>query len=177
MNFSNETIEAMIYKIRGLNVMIDRDLAKLYGVETGALNRQVRRNLSRFPDDFLIELNSREIEDLRCQFGIANPLSTWNFKRRSIPMLFTENGVAMLSTVLNSDRAIQVNIAIMRTFTKLRSFLSMDNSLEARVGNVEKGTNKLFKIVFERLDTLEEQIIPKLPANRKKIGLKQDPKN
>ncbi len=92
-------------------------------------------------------------------------------------MLFTENGVAMLSTVLNSDRAIQVNIAIMRTFTKLRSFLSMDNSLEARVGNVEKGTNKLFKIVFERLDTLEEQIIPKLPANRKKIGLKQDPKN
>ena len=92
-------------------------------------------------------------------------------------MLFTENGVAMLSTVLNSERSIQVNIAIMRTFTKLRSFLSMDYSLEGRVGNLEKGTNKLFKIVFERLDTLDEQITPKLPANRKKIGLKQDPKN
>ena len=177
MNFSNEKIEAMIYKIRGQNVMIDRDLAKLYGVETGALNRQVRRNLSRFPDDFLIQPNSNEIEDLRCQFGIANPLNTWNYKRRSAPMLFTENGVAMLSTVLNSERAIQINIAIMRTFTKLRSFLSMDISLDGRVGNLEKGTNKLFKIVFERLDTLDEQITPRLPANRKKIGLKQDPKN
>lgn len=91
-------------------------------------------------------------------------------------MLFTENGVAMLSTVLNSERAIQVNIAIMRTFTKLRSFLSMDNSLEGRVGNLEKGTHKLFKIVFERLDTLYEQITPRLSANRKKIGLKQDQK-
>lgn len=177
MNFSNETIEAMIYKIRGQNVMLDSDLAKLYGVETGALNRQVRRNLSRFPDDFLIEPNSSEIEDLRCQFGIANPSNIWNYKRRSAPMLFTENGVAMLSTVLNSERAIQVNIAIMRTFTKLRSFLSMDNSLEGRVGNLEKGTHKLFKIVFERLDAVDEQITPKLPANRKKIGLKQDPKN
>jgi hypothetical protein len=167
----------MIYKIRGQNVMIDRDLAKLYGVETGALNRQVRRNLSRFPDDFLLQPNSNEIEDLRCQFGIANLLSTWNYKRRSAPMLFTENGVAMLSTVLNSERAIQINIAIMRTFTKLRSFLSMDNSLDGRVGNLEKGTHKLFKIVFERLDTLDEQITPRLPANRKKIGLKQDPKN
>ena len=89
-------------------------------------------------------------------------------------MLFTENGVAMLSTVLNSERAIQVNIAIMRTFTKLRSFLSMENPLEGRVGSLEKGTHKLFKIVFERLDTFEEQITPKLPTNRKKIGLKQD---
>jgi hypothetical protein len=177
MNFSLETIEAMIYKVRGQNVMLDSDLAKLYGVETKALNRQVRRNLSRFPDDFLIEPNSSEIEDLRCQFGTANPSSDWNYKRRSAPMLFTENGVAMLSTVLNSERAIQVNIAIMRTFTKLRSFLSMENSLEDRVGNLEKGTHKLFKVVFERLDTLEEQITPKLPANRKKIGLKQDQKN
>jgi hypothetical protein len=112
MNFSNEKIEAMIYKVRGQNVMLDSDLAKLYGVETGALNRQVRRNPSRFPDDFLIQPNSNEIEDLRCQFGIANHSSTWNYKRRSAPMLFTENGVAMLSTVLNSERAIQVNIAL-----------------------------------------------------------------
>lgn len=156
--------------------MLDSDLAKLYRVETGALNRQVRRNISRFPDDFLIQPNSKEIEDLRCQFGIANPSSTWNFKRRSTPMLFTENGVAMLSTVLNSERAIQVNIAIMRTFTKLRSFSSTENSLEGRVGSLEKGTHKLFKIVFEKLDTLEDQITPKLPTNRKKIGLKQDQK-
>ncbi|HXH31813.1 MAG TPA: ORF6N domain-containing protein [Bacteriovoracaceae bacterium] len=177
MSFSLDKIEAMIYTIRGHKVMLDRDLAKLYEVETGALNRQVRRNISRFPDDFMIDPNSSELEDLRCQFGIAKPSTVWNHKRRSPPMLFTENGVAMLSTVLNSERAIQVNIAIMRTFTKFRSFLSMDNSLEGRVGNFEKGTHKLFKIVFERLDTLEEQITPKLPANRKRIGLKQDQKN
>ena len=176
MSFSNVNIEAMIYKVRGHNVMLDSDLAKLYDVETKALNRQVRRNLSRFPDDFLIEPNLNELEDLRCQFVTAKTLTVWNYKRRTPPMLFTESGVAMLSTVLNSERAIQVNIAIMRTFTKLRSFLSMDNSLEGRVGNLEKGTHKLFKIVFEKLDTLDEQITPKLPVNRKKIGLKLDPK-
>ena len=83
----------------------------------------------------------------------------------------------MLSSVLNSERAVQVNIAIMRTFTKLRSFSFMENSLKGRVSNLEKGTPKLFKIVFERLDTFDEQITPRLPANRKKIGLKQDSKN
>ena len=110
MNFSPETIEAMIYKIRGQNVMIDSDLAKLYGVETKALNRQVRRNLSRFPDDFLIEPDLRELEDLRRQFGTANPSSVWNYKRRSAPMLFSENGVAMLSSVLNSERSMKIGI-------------------------------------------------------------------
>lgn len=174
MNFSNDKIEAMIYTINGHKVMLDSDLAKLYGVETKALNRQVRRNLSRFPEDFLIEPNSNELEDLRRQFGTANSSNYWNHKRRTAPMLFTENGVAMLSTVLNSERAIQVNIAIMRTFTKLRSFLAMENSLDGRISNLEKNTHKLFKIVFERLDKIEDQVTPKLPANRKRIGLNQD---
>jgi len=167
----------MIYKVNGHNVMLDSDLAKLYGVETKVLNQAVKRNLKRYPDDFMIECDSNMLEILRSQIVTSNYTNHWNYKRRSAPLLFTENGVAMLSTVLNSERAIDVNIAIMRTFTKLRSFLSMDNSLESRVGNLEKGTNKLFKIVFERLDTLDEQITPRLPANRKKIGLKQDPKN
>lgn len=174
MSFSNEKIEAMIYSVNGIKVMLDSDLAKLYGVDTKALNRQVRRNLSRFPSDFLVNPNSKDLEDLRRQFGTANPPIKWNHKRRTTPMLFTENGVAMLSTVINSERAIQVNIAIMRTFTKLRSFLALESSIDNRVTNIEKNTHKLFKIVFERLDNIEDQITPRLPANRKKIGLKSD---
>ena len=177
MNFSIETIEAMIYKVIGHNVMLDSDLATLYGVETKVLNQAVKRNLKRFPDDFMIECDLNMLEILRSQIVTSNYTNHWNYKRRSAPLLFTENGVAMLSTVLNSERAIQVNIAIMRTFTKLRSFLSMENSLEGRVGNLEKGTHKVFKIVFERLDHLDEQIRPKLSTNRKKIGLKHDSKN
>lgn len=152
--------------------MLDSDLAKLYGVETKVLNQAVRRNITRFPEDFLVEPNLGELESLRSQIVTANALTVWNHKRRTLPMLFTENGVAMLSSVLNSERAIQVNIAIMRTFTKLRSFLSMEDSLKEEVGELKKNTGKLFKIVFERLDGIEEDITPKLPANRKKIGLK-----
>lgn len=172
MNFSNDKIEAMIYTINGHKVMLDSDLAKLYGVETKRLIEQVKRNLSRFPDDFLIMSSLDDLDELRSQFATANATSSWNHKRRSAPMLFTENGVAMLSTVINSERAIQVNIAIMRTFTKLRSFLAMENSLNGRVNSLEKNTHKLFKIVFERLDKIDDQVTPKLPANRKKIGLK-----
>ncbi len=174
MRFQIESIEAMIFTIKGHRVMLDSDLAKLYGVETKALNRQVRRNISRFPKDFLIELDLNELEDLRRQFGTANDRTHWNHKRRTTPMLFTENGVAMLSTVLNSETAIQINISIMRTFTKLRSSLKPDNSMEDRIDELETGmeeTQKIFKIVFERLDSLEDQITPKLPSNRKKIGL------
>lgn len=179
MSFSTDKIEAMIYNIRNLKVMLDSDLAKLYGVETKALNRQVRRNLTRFPSDFLIEPTLDELEDLRRQFGTANPATNWNNKRRTLPMLFSENGVAMLSTVLKSEQAIQINIAIMRTFTKLRSFLSMENSLEKRVSELERNTNQIFKVVFERLDDVDhklqiytEAVTPRLPNNRKKIGLK-----
>ena len=172
MSFSNEKIEAMIYTINGHKVMLDSDLAKLYGVETKRLIEQVKRNQNRFPEDFLIVCGLDNLEDLRSQIATANHATSWNHKRRSAPMLFTENGVAMLSTVLNSERAIQINIAIMRTFTKLRSFLAMDNSPDGRMGSLEKNTHKLFKIVFERLDKIEDHITPKVQANRKKIGLK-----
>lgn len=171
-NPSPKKIEAMIFNIRGQRVMLDSDLAELYSVETRALNQAVKRNLDRFPDDFMILPNSSEIDDLRSQIVTSNSITDWNHKRRSTPYLFTENGVAMLSTVLTSKQAIQINIAIMRTFTKLRSFLAMDGSSNERLDKLEKGTHKLFKIVFERLDSLEEEITPKLPANRKKIGLK-----
>jgi len=170
-DFPIEKIEAMIYTIRGQRVMLDSDLAKLYGVETKVLNQAVKRNLERFPEDFLIEPNFSELSDLRSQFVTLGHLSDGKHILKYPPKLFTENGVAMLSGVLHSPRAIQVNIAIMRTFTKLRSFLVMENSSA-------KETNQLFKIVFERLDTVEEKlnlyseaIIPKLPSHRKKIGL------
>jgi hypothetical protein len=174
MDFPIEKIEAMIYTIRGQRVMLDRDLAKLYGLETFRLNEAVKRNLERFPEDFLIVPNSSELIELRSQIAILEGLSGRNLVFKSSPNLFTENGVAMLSSVLNSKTAIQINITIMRTFTKLRSFLAMDSSIIEEVGTLKKNTNQLFKIVFERLDNLEDQITPNLPASRKKISLQKN---
>lgn len=148
--------------------MMDSDLAKLYGVETKVLNRQVSRNHIRFPEDFMFQLTSEEAESLRCQIGTSN---VGRGGRRFLPYVFTEGGVAMLSSVLTSNEAARVNISIIRTFIKLRSFLAMESSLTEKVGKLEQGTNKLFKVVFERLDQIEEQIEPKLNPNRKKIGL------
>lgn len=160
-------IEAMIYTIRGQKVMMDSDLAKLYGVETKNLKKAVRRNLKRFPEDFMFEMTRDELENWRFQFGTSNSLK---MSLRVQPFVFTELGVAMLSSVLNSEQAISINISIMRAFAKLRSFLVMENSLNEKVTKLEQGTNKLFKIVFERLDSIEEET-PLLKPNRKKIGL------
>jgi ORF6N domain len=162
-------IESIIYLVRGQKVMLDSDLAKLYGIETSQLNRQVRRNLGRFPNDFMFELTSEEFNLLICQIGISKK---GRGGRQKLPLVFTESGVAMLSSVLNSERAVLINISIMRTFIKLRSFLAMESSLESRVNKLEHGTNKLFKVVFERLDSMEEVIETKLPTRRNKIGLK-----
>lgn len=159
-------IESMIYLIRGERVMLDDDLAKLYGVTTGNLNKAVSRNIERFPKDFMFQLNKKEFEEI-CQ---ASP---HHGGRRYLPNAFTETGVAMLSGVLNSPNAIQVNISIMRTFIKIRHFLASDETLAERLSKLEKGTDQLFRIVFERLDTLETET-PALPSKRKKIGLKSE---
>jgi hypothetical protein len=161
-------IETIIYTIRGQRVMIDSDLASLYGVETKALNKQVQRNLLRFPADFMFRLTHEEYASLRCQIGTS---TEGRGGRRYSPLAFTEAGVAMLSSVLTSDRAALINVSIMRTFIKLRSFLAIENSLPDKVSKLEQGTNKLFKVVFERLDHLEDQVNPKLNPSRKKIGL------
>ena len=166
-------IEKMIYHLRGQKVMLDSDLAELYGVETKRLNEQVRRNIERFPEDFMFECTFEELDVLRSQIATANAPTIWNYKRRVMPMVFTENGVAMLSSVLNSSQAIQVNIAIMRIFTRLKSFLLLEKDLGQRMDNLERGTHKMFKNVFERLDEYEELVTPKLPGNRKKIGLQK----
>ena len=159
-----EAIEARIYTIRGQKVMLDSDLAKLYGVETKYLNKAVKRNFGRFPSDFMFELKVDEVALLRksdTEYG----------GRRYLPVVFTENGVAMLSSVLNSEQAITVNIAIMRIFTKLRSFLYLEKNVNERIDKLEQGTNSLFKIVFERLDHIDEKLEPHLPEHRRKIRL------
>ncbi|OUR96583.1 hypothetical protein A9Q84_09555 [Halobacteriovorax marinus] len=170
MNLDLENIKDMIYVIRKQKVMLDSDLAKLYGVETKRLIEQVKRNLERFPEDFMFICSSSEIEALRSQIATSKSSNSWKHKRRTAPMVFTENGVAMLSTVLNSKQAIQINIAIMRIFTKLRSFLLLEKELVNRIDSLENDTTKVFKVVFEKLDNLERQI-PTLRKDRAKIGL------
>lgn len=149
--------------------MLDSDLAKLYGVETKRLNEQVRRNLDRFPEDFMFQLSSEEYDFLKSQIATSKVGRGGKQKK---PFVFTENGVAMLSSVLKSKQAVQVNIAIMRIFTKLRSFLLMEQENSKKIDSIAKGTNQLFKVVFERLDNLEERL-PSLNDTRRKIGLNQ----
>jgi hypothetical protein len=166
-NLTPTKIESMIYLIRGHKVMLDSDLAELYKVTTGRLNEQVKRNIDRFPSDFMFQISEKEFEELHSLIG--NEGEKWG-GRRKLPVVFTECGVAMLSSVLSSSRAIQVNISIMRTFIKMRSFLAMESGLAERVGRLESGTNQLFKAVFERLDSYEDTF-PAHPKDRKRIGI------
>jgi hypothetical protein len=161
-------IEKMIYIIRGQKVMLDSDLAELYGVETKYLNRQVKRNGQRFPTEFMFKLSKEEVENLRCQFVTFNESVK---SRKYLPFVFNEYGIAMLSGVLNSDRAISVNIGIIKMFIRFRKYLAPDELLVDRVEQLEMGTDKLFRIIFERLDNVEN-MIPLLPNDRNKIGLK-----
>lgn len=167
----DEIVISKIYYIRDQKVMLDSDLAELYGIETRRLNEQVNRNIDRFPDDFMFRLNEEEFQNLMSQIATSK-----RGGRRKLPYVFTEHGVLMLSSVLNSKQAIEVNIQIMRIFTKIRQML-VDNT-EIRL-EVEKIKNKLdnqdknMEIVFKYLDELlEKQIKPKPP--RKRIGFKPD---
>jgi hypothetical protein len=162
-------IEKMIYVIRDQKVMFDNDLAQLYEVETRIINRNVQRNINRFPSDFMFQLTEEEYDSLRSQIGISKK---GKGGRRYMPFVFTENGVAMLSSVLSSEKAILINVSIIRIFTRLRSFLMLEKNLTERVTKLEQGTNQMFKVVFERLDNYEEMVAPRLPGNRKKVGLK-----
>jgi hypothetical protein len=132
---SREAIERRILIIRGLSVMLDSDLAELYGVETKALVRAMRRNRERFPEDFAFRLSVEEWENLRCQFGTS---SEAHGGRRFVPYVFTEQGVAMLSSVLRSDRAVAVNIEIMRTFVALRRVVEARDALRSKLDELEK---------------------------------------
>lgn len=166
MDVQLDQIQNMIYVIRGQKVMLDSDLAKLYEVDTRALNRQVRRNKERFPDDFMFQLTSEEFKALRCHFGISKDVKGG---RRYQPIVFTEIGIVMLSSVLKSRRAALVNISIMRTFVRLRSYYALEERVERKVDKLEQNVIQVFKVVFERLDNLEDVAINQ--KKRKKIGL------
>jgi len=148
---SVEVIATKIYEARGRKVMLDRDLTKLYSVETKYLIRQVKRNIKRFPDDFMYQLNEREVVNLRCQ----NVTSSWG-GRRYIPYVFTEQGVAMLLSVLNSNRAIRVNIQIMKAFVQLRKMLITNSDLRRKIEKMKRKYDKQFMIVFKAIKKLLE---------------------
>jgi hypothetical protein len=146
----------------------DSDLADLYCVLTKNLNKAVKRNIDKFPQDFMFKLSKKEYEDLRFQFRTFKNATKG---RKYLPLVFTEYGVVALSGVLNSDVATRVNISIVRTFIKMRHLLASEVSLTDRVGKLEKGTDNLFRIVFERLENIEQKV-PSHPKDRKKIGLR-----
>jgi hypothetical protein len=159
MPHSNEVaniIETQIFTLRGERVMLDSTLAVLYGVETKVLLQAVKRNRDRFPIDFMFQLNEHEFQNLRSQ-----PVtSSWG-GRRYAPYAFTEQGVAMLSSVLRSPQAVQVNIEIMRAFVRLRQLLGSHKQLKAQIDLLEKKYDKQFKIVFDAIHQLMESPTPK----------------
>ncbi len=169
---SEEAISDKIYFIRNQKVMLDRDLAVLYGIETKRLKEQVKRNLSRFPEDFMFELTETEYNSLRSQ--IATLKKGRGQHQKYLPSVFTEHGVLMLSSVLNSDKAIQTNIQIMRIFTKVRQMLLDTTEIRLDIAQIQKkleNHDKNIELVFSYLDELTEKEENKKP--RTKIGYKK----
>ncbi|KAF2514071.1 ORF6N domain-containing protein [Flavobacterium zhairuonense] len=168
---SEETISNKIYFIRGQKVMLDRDLALLYGAETKRLKEQVKRNLNRFPKDFMFELTKTEFENWRSQFATSN---SEKMSLRYAPMAFTEHGVMMLSSILKSDKAIQTNIQIMRIFTKVRQMLLDTTEIKVDILQIQKkleNHDKNIELVFSYLDELTEK--KENESERVKIGYKK----
>ncbi len=168
-----DLVERKIYNVRQQKVMLDSDLAKLYGVETKMFNRAVKRNLERFPEDFRFQLTKEEYESLRFQIGTSNK---GRGGRRYMPYVFTEQGVAMLSSVLNSERAVQVNIAIMRTFVNMRKILVTNEEVNKKLTEIENRLgehDEEFKKVFTAIRLLMK------PSGKsdKEIGFIQKGKN
>jgi len=156
---SVERIEQMILSLRGQKVILDKDLASLYEVSTSNLNKAVSRNLDRFPKDFMFQLSAMEFNDLKFHFGT----SSWGGTRK-LPRAFTEQGVAMLSSVLRSSRAVQVNIEIMRAFVRLRELLASNKELARKLDALEKKYDSQFKIVF---DAIRQLMAPPVKPKRK----------
>jgi len=169
----DEVIVSKIYAIRGRKVMIDRDLAELYEVETKQLKRAVRRNIYRFPDDFMFELSKEELENWRYQFGTSN---TEKFGLRVVPFAFTEYGLLMLASVLNSERAIQINIQIVRIFSRMRIMIESHKEILQKLEMLEKKDLELDEkvtLIFEYLREMERTKQEEIDfKNRKPIGFK-----
>ena len=153
--FLQNEIKSRIYSIRAKEVMLDKDLAELYQVETRTLNQAVKRNIERFPEDFMFQLTKKEYENLISQFVTSS--SEQHGGVRKMPYVFTEQGLYMLATVLRSEVAVQVNISIIRTFTKMREFSMHYNALARQIIELEKKHNKKFREVFSRLDDIVKE--------------------
>ena len=157
-----EIIEKKIFIIRGQKVMLDKDLAMLYGVETFNLNKAVKRNLTRFPSDFMFQLTREEFNNLIFQFGI----SSWGGTRK-LPYAFTEQGVAMLSSILRSERAVQVNIQIMRTFVKLREIISTHKELAQKLKELELKIETHDENIAAIFEAINQLLAPEEKPKRK----------
>jgi hypothetical protein len=160
---SEREIGQRIYIIRSHRVMLDAHLAELYEVPTKRLNEQVRRNKTRFPEDFMFQLSEQEFDSLRSQFATSN---VGRGGRRFLPYVFTEHGVTMLASVLNSSRAIQVNIAIVRAFVQLRELLDSNRGLAVKLEQLERKYDQKFKVVF---DAIRQLMDTGLPTTQKRI--------
>ncbi len=167
---TDEFVIQKIYLIRNKKVMLDRDLAELYGVETKYLKRQVRRNIKRFPNDFMFEMTKEELKNWRSQFGTSNSYNSEIMGLRYVPFCFTEQGVAMLSSVLNSEKAIEMNIRIIRVFTHMREMIMSNKDillklekLETKVGKQDEKINLIFQYI-------EKMLVPDDQKKRKRIG-------
>ena len=157
-----ERLQRYIFVIRGSSVMLSSDLAKLYGVEVKVLNQAVKRNRERFPFDFMFQLSRKEFDDLKSQFVT----SSWGGARRALPYAFSEHGILMLSTVLKSPRAIQVNIEIMRAFVSLRALVASNAALAQKLTELEKRYDKQFQVVFDAL----WKLMTPVSVRQKQIG-------
>nr|WP_287938950.1 ORF6N domain-containing protein [Algoriphagus sp.] len=164
---TEERVLQLIHKIRNQKVMLDSDLAEMYGVPTKRLNEQVKRNLDRFPDDFMFQLNQEEWENLKSQIATAS----WG-GRRTLPYVFTEQGVSMLSSVLNSPQAIQVNISIMRVFVKVREWALNYGELALKIKELEKNSSEHHEHIAHSYQLIEELLRPTF-ENRSAIGFKK----
>ena len=167
---SIDCVKERILAVRGHRVMLDRDLAELYGVETRVLNQAVRRNIERFPEDFMFALTREEIMRISQFVTSSSPVDFNMLKYSKSVMVFTEYGVGMLSSVLNSPRAIQVNIQIMRVFGKLREMVTSNKELARKLEEMEKKYDAQFKVVF---DAIRQIMTPPAPV-RRKIGFGPD---
>ena len=165
-----EVVKSRIYLLRGQKVLLDSDLAELYGVETRRLNEQVHRNLKRFPDDFMFQLNDQEFTGLMSQFATSK---SGRGGRRKLPYAFTEQGIAMLSSVLHTERAVQVNIAIMRAFVQMRELALSNRELARKLDELEKKHaehDRQFVVVFDAI----RQLMTPAEKKGRKIGFGQD---
>ena len=168
-----ERIEGVIYIIRGHKIILDQDLAVLYGVNTGNFNRSIVRNQMRFPEDFAFRLTKKEWTNLKCQIGIAR--SEWG-GRRNLPVAFTEHGVAMAANLLKSDRAIEVSVEIVRTFIRLREFLGLQKEFAKELAEIKDyvlknthKTNREFMRIWRTIEKLTEK-----PKEQRRIGFDLD---